>query len=600
MTSATHRRARVALLVAALVGFVSPTIPASAAAAPPASAAAAPPASQVPYQLIAKAYTELLGRAPDPGGWTSQVAYWQGRPCTAASVQGFIHGFVSAAAAAPPPGFAGVSGELAAHAYTPAQLTLLAYRFVLDRDPDPAGFALNRNAIAADGLLPVIDAMDDAPEFVSSVVPAVCAANPADGFGSAPATTAPAAGTAQLAPDSTNALQAALDAATGTVTLPQGAVFGLSRPLVIPSGIILTTAGSPGPDEYPKMARLVRLSTFATAPAGPLVEVEGTGQLRNVWVDGQRSVYPSQIDSTGAGGMDVELRGGATIDGAVVDDRLTGATGRMAVVAWSANDGVSGEAPCGPNTTIAGNLIDSYSSVHLAPGPGGGPSSFLSSDGIQVWCGTTTLAGNSIVDATDAAIVLFATAGGDQASQVRDNTIISAGNNAFYGIVADPLAPGTPRCDEGGRPGGAVASKDYGGTDVYDNHIWTGDRTHIDVLLSLGTDEDLGTCEHPGGPGGIGELNGTGAVFQGNDDDGLETRTEVAIYVGGMLDAQVPATNHFAHIVLEPAGMPLRADMVVATGTGTPEAPNYAVGLVTGIAYTPDTALVDDAANNTY
>jgi hypothetical protein len=560
---------------------------------PGGSSGAAPVPGAVPVQLIAKAYTELLGRAPDPGGWRAQLQFWAGTTCTAASVQQFIGGFVNAATV---PG-----GELAQYRYTPAQLTLLAYRFVLNRDPDVTGFGANRDYVAAHGLPDLVASMDHGPEFLDSVLPSICGKEPGYGFGTAPATTVPDTSPAAPAPDATAALQQAVDTATGPVVLPQGAVFGLSSPLVVPSGVVLITAGAPGPNEYPKMARLVRLPSFhAPTIDSPLVRLEGTAQLDNVWVDGQRSVYPGQFDSSGSGGMDVELRGGTTIDGAVQNDRLDNSSGRMAVVAWGGNDGRPGEAPCSAGTTIAGNLVEGYGSQHLAVDTSGSPSSFLSSDGVQVWCGTTAVYGNSIIDVTDASIVLFATAGGDQASLVHDNTIVSAGNDAYYGIVADPLAPGIPRCDEGGTPGGAVASKNYTGTDVYDNHLFTGDRTHINVLLSLGTDEDLGTCEHPGAPGGVGELNGTGAVFAGNDDDGLETRTEIGIYVGVMLNAVVPSSNHFAHIVLAPAGMPLRANMVVATGTGTSQAPNYAVNLTTGIAYTADTGLVDDAANNGY
>jgi hypothetical protein len=509
-------------------------------------------------------------------------------------MQAFIDGFVNGALQ---PG-----GELSAHNFTAAQLTLVAYRFVLNRDPDPQGFAVNRDYAAAHGFSAMVSAMAHSAEFTGQVLPRICGSDPDYGSGTAPATTIPDAGPAALASDRTAELQQQLDTATGPVSLDPGAVYGLSAPLVIPPGVELTTTGSPGPSDYPRMARLVRLATF-TAPSGdsPLVRVEGTGELDNVWVDGQRSVYPGQFDPYGDGGMDVELRGGATIEGVARDDRLTNAAGRMVVTAWGGNDGVPGEAPCAAGATVAGNLIDGYASVHLAVGPGGVPSASESSDGIQVWCGSTAVYDNAIVDTTDAPIVLFAPAGGGaQASDVHDNTIVSAGNSSFYGIVADPLAPGTPRCDEGGTPGGAVASKNYTGTDVHGNHLWTGDRTHINVLLSLGTHEALGSCEHPGAPNGVGELNGIGAVFANNDDDGLETRTEIGIYVGGMLNATVAGTNRFGHILIEPAGMPLRANIVVATGTATSPAPNYAVGLSTPFPYTSDTGLIDDHTNNDY
>src|SRR5690606_6494719 len=78
------------------------------------------------------------------------------------------------------------------------------------------------------------------------------------------------------------------------------------------------------------------------------------------------------------------------------------------------------------------NLITAYSSYHYNTSV-----SEPWTDGITNACDNATIRYNQIVDASDVAIVSFAT-GGNQSSQVYSNTILNAGNSSYGALGFDP------------------------------------------------------------------------------------------------------------------------------------------------------------------
>jgi hypothetical protein len=81
------------------------------------------------------------------------------------------------------------------------------------------------------------------------------------------------------------------------------------------------------------------------------------------------------------------------------------------------------------------------------------------------------------VDPTDVGIVVFKCGWGcNQASVVRDNTVLNAGNSAYGAYGVDPITD-------------SVASFDFGfsGTAIISNVLWTGPHAHIDIPLVVGT-----------------------------------------------------------------------------------------------------------------
>src|SRR5690606_30069501 len=113
------------------------------------------------------------------------------------------------------------------------------------------------------------------------------------------------------------------------------------------------------------------------------------------------------------------------------------------------------------------NLITAYSSYHYNTSV-----SEPWTDGITNACDNATIRYNQIVDASDVAIVSFAT-GGNQSSQVYSNTILNAGNSSYGALGFDPNS---------GRP-----LITFTGASIHENTIWTGADVHYDIGLYVGT-----------------------------------------------------------------------------------------------------------------
>lgn len=457
----------IAVAVAGIVSLCAPTTP----------AAAVPTA--VPTQLIAKAYTEVLGRLPSTTDWQSAVAAFDTSGCSAATVRAFVRN-------------AFLSAEYDSRAYDNAARLLTLYRGGLNREPDPDGYSYYLGLL--NGGTPwstVVDAILGAPEFTNTLVPKICGTDPTYGWGGTPAMAIPTSGTGFTGGTGAD-LQALLNAtpAGGTVWLAQKALVRVQGTIVIPSGVTLATTGAPVPSRYALQGRLVREALMTSE----MVRLMPGSRLEGVWVDGQRS---SILRLSGQGQPSINV---SVLGGTVVNNTLTGSAG------WTTMQlGTSDGTVC--DATVAGNLVTSYPSLHQGD----------FSDGISSYCDGGVIEYNGVVDATDVGIILFApSSGGRQHTDVRFNTVLSAGNSAYGAYAAD----GTT---------GKTQPPDFTGSSIHDNVFWSSARTHIDIGLAVGTRAWFGTLSS----------TGTGASFINNSTGGIVTRVAAGAVVAGMLNATV-------------------------------------------------------------
>lgn len=440
-------------------------------------------ADVVPTQLVAKVYTEVWGRLPDTSEWNSAVQEFAVHGCSVRSVGGFLRQFY-------------VSQRFGQLGYDDASRLLALFRGALNRDPDADGFAhYARELASGDRWSDVVDDVLSSVEFTTELVPLMCGSKPGYGWSSVPPLALPTSGEGFSGGTGTELQTVLSRAAPGsTVWLAQKALVRVDVPLVVPAGVTLATFGLPGTERYAAMARLVRGSLFT----GEIVRIMPGARLDSTWVDGQRSVIPRPALQGGTG-INVWLAGGS-----VVNSRLSESSG------WTSVQGgtnvhlderlpdVTG--PC--HAYVAGNLITAYASRHDGD----------FSDGISSYCDNTVIENNGIVDTTDVGIILFPPSlGGVQRSQVRYNTVLSAGNSG-YGAYAVDATVGHPE------------PPDFTGSRVHDNVFWSGGRTHVDIGLAVGTRAWFGSLSS----------TGIGASFTNNSTGGVVTRVGAGVAVAGM------------------------------------------------------------------
>jgi hypothetical protein len=472
----------------------------------------------VPAQFIAKLYTEALGRAPDPQGWTSAVQYFQSNGCNQALLTQWGSGFFS-------------SAEFTGLAYDNAAITLILYRSILNREPDASNYQAWLSALQNGQTLQSVAGAFFASSEFAALVPDICS-------GGSYSFDTMALGTAMEIPTSESGgyahlteaqLQSLLNstAPRNTVYLQQEAVVFLTQPLTIPAGVTLATYGLPSPQQHALMARLIRASPFGA----PMVELNAdnnpnpSGSLKHIWVDGQRTQSTSFV----SGAIDVEIYGG---QGATVDSNfLASSLGWSTVHSYGSLDG----RPCSSNT-ITNNVITAYPSVHANQ---------QWTDGLSVGCENTLVQGNQIVDPTDVGIVVFTAYPAIQRSTVSNNTVVSAGNSAFGALGFDPLqnrSAGTPN---------------FTGSTISNNTIWSGPNTHFIIGLAVGTRPWYGS-------GSI----GYGATANANTTAGIKTSFGAGIVVSGISGATVQG-NVFEEETIPPSwtGCP-EGDVLASVSAG--------------------------------
>jgi len=454
-----------------------------------AHAAAAPAA--VPAQFIAKMYTEVLGRAPDPEGWQAALNYFEVNGCDQTRLADWG-------------GSVFESAEFRSLGYDAAAITLILYRSILNREPDPAGYRVSLSALDSGEALPTVAAEFFAAFEFARLVPYICSGASYSfgtlGTGLAIAITASKAGGYGNLTETD--LQALLDStqAGGSVYLQQESVVFLTQPLEIPAGVTLATYGLPPPREHALMARLIRAAPFP----GPMVQINfhdnpvPSGSLRSIWVDGQRARATPFV----AGAINIEIYGGAEVT--LDSNFLSNSLGWSTVHSYGSLDG----RVCSGNT-ITNNVITAYSSVHASQ---------QWTDGLSLGCEHSVVANNQVVDPSDVGIVVFNAWPATQQSAVTHNTVLSSGNSAFGAYAFDPLQ------------GRSAGTPDFTGATISNNVLWSGPNSHFIIGLAVGSRPWFKA----------GDI-GRGAAAIGNSTAGVRTRLGAGVVVSGMDSATVQA-----------------------------------------------------------
>jgi hypothetical protein len=464
----------------------------------PARAQSVPVERNFPAQYYTKLYTEALGRAPDQGGWQGGINYFAAVGCNATSLQTIATAFFQ-------------SAEFNSLGYDNATKLLVAYRTILNREPEAAQYNqwltwLNQPGATFDGVIANFHA---SAEF-QTLAQTIC--NPkitGYSFGNTAAIDIPLGGTGFNGNETD--LQNLLNATPpgGTVAIAPRAVVRLSRPLVIPSSVTLVTNGNPLPNRYAEMGRLVRVGNWS----GTMVDLLPSARLQSVWVDGQRGSLPNRYDRPS---INVRVLSGTQTT--VAYNRLGNSRGATTIEMFGQ---VTGQ-PCIQNW-IVGNLIEAYSSNHF---------NGEWTDGVSNACENATIADNTVIDATDVPIILFSvnprTAQLPQTSQVFNNTIIQAGNSAYGGIAIDPFVN-----TNGAGDAPFTASRSFEGSSFRDNLMWTSDRVHYDIAIAVGTKPWFGNKSY----------NGVGGEFLRNTTGSLRISAGTGIIVSGILETNVDGND---------------------------------------------------------
>jgi len=503
----------------------------------------------IPTQYVAKLYTEGLGRAPDQPGWQKFITALTASGCSVSGME--TVGIASQTFFD--------SAEFTTANPDPQSQVMAMYRAILNRDPDPTGLALYESELAA-GTTPanVASYLYTSSEFATDAK-TICTStnqwqltvgstavtnvyNPDYSFGAVPA---PTLNLLSSGISTYSALVTALNAAASgsTVVLAQAALIPIPATLVIPAGVTLETSGTPPPNNYTQMARLVRSASYTTA----VVQVVGGATLASVWIDGQRPIVGS------GGGANVDTLGGT---GTVVKNNKSS---DPSVGSNFASEGVTDAHPCSKQT-ISGNLLTGYSVTHGFS---------ATADGMTMYCENFTITNNSIVDMADVAIVIFGTAvaGTTQDSTITGNTIVSAGNSMNAAIATDNITAISftgPVVNGNNTPGTGQQYPCFAGTTFTNNTFWTGPYTTFDFGIMAGGRPFFAaprladaTC--------TGAQAGEGPTYTNNGTGILSAQVKEGIMVDGMLNVTVTndgVTNPYTFVpnaALFPKGLPARA-----------------------------------------
>ena len=439
--------------------------------------------ARVPYQFIAKMYSEALGRAADAGGWQNYVDYFRANGCTQTTLAFVAGGFFD-------------SDEYMSKGYSPSEAVLTLFRAVLSREPDAGGFSRWEIMIRDGGWAPgdVARGMAGTSEF-ASLVPGACAGgsyrqdwamSQAIDIGDGVWTQAD--------------LQNCIDAGP-ICSIPPRKVVYLRSPFAIPSGKTLETQGGPDRRLYARQARIVR-----TSGVGNMVTLAAGAKLRDVWVSGQRHLFKDvpQIDGVLA---NVEHLGGAggEVAGCRVEFALQGS-----------NIETQGGGPIAIND----NLVVGYTGSHTADG-----TQTWASDGISNHNANATVSYNDIVDPTGVGIVVFGHDGIVQASDVFSNFLLHAGLSAYGSLALDTLH-NCQGCQFTGS--------------VHGNQILAGTTQHVDIMLAVGAGP-WAPAPPSCGPNSWSQC-GVGGAMEANStiwgDENQRIAVQVAVEVEGMKDAR--------------------------------------------------------------
>lgn len=486
--------------------------------------------SAVATQFIAKQFTEGLGRAPTPTEWDKWIRFFSSqRPsCGARPMRVLVRAVF-------------LGPEFARLRYRRVEALSALSRAALNRDLEAATY--QRYGVKRWRWLDVVGSLLHGRAF-DREASAICRApRPAYYFDNSvrPLQTATGPGFRGSSAQLQMTLDAKARAGGGTVWLARGAVIYVEPQMPtggvidVPPGVRLATIGRPGPRRYEKMARLVRVgSACLTGPPcdQPVVIVEAAadrsqdgGAVQSVWVDGGGG----NARTPAIAGSTVQVLSGENV--AITYDRLDAPIprdGGGATVLGLQGIGNDPSRPCSSLRAL-GNLVTVYSSDH-----------FLNhrwADGITVDCEEARVERNTIVDASDAAIALFGNDGADQRSLIRNNYILSAGNDAYSALDVDPHGQ-CVACPD-------TTARHFVGSSVDHNTFISGPRTGFGFGLNLGIRPLLNFPP-----------DGTGATAKNNSTGTGSARVNVAIAVSGMFHATLTG-NTGRFVLVHINGCPL-------------------------------------------
>ncbi|WNZ45217.1 DUF4214 domain-containing protein [Leptolyngbya boryana CZ1] len=465
----------------------------------------------VAYQFLSKTYTDVLGRAPDAGGWN----YWQGeieRDRSLDQVRRVGASFFT-------------GDEFLGKGYNTKDRLAVLYRVALSREADLGG--VNYWASQVDsGVRSFSDVVFNffwGTEF--NAIGSMYTQGKYEFRGGTPyrpeidqlayrigvrgigKVTEWSDAPAGVQITTSKQLQDLLNSAkVGTqIVLAPRTLIEVTETIVTPWGVSIYTAGYPDPSEYQKMARFVRASSFTD---GAMIAVSEASSLKFVWVDGQRSKLnepnfkPQNIN--------VGLLGG--IGSSIISSRVERAMGFSHI---TIGGGAVGLPPA--YSVVRGNFVD------------GTFSNFASqwSDGISNGGEASTIEFNTTINMTDVGIISFAPSKDRQKAQdsyVRYNTVLNLSNNAYGGIVSDGIV--NPE-GIGTTPGGYSS---YAQKLMFnDNVLRTSHSAFMAIALSIGTRAWFGNASQT--------INGS--AFINNTSDGQILRVGTGIVVSGALNATV-------------------------------------------------------------
>lgn len=131
-----------------------------------------------------------------------------------------------------------------------------------------------------------------------------------------------------------------------------------------------------------------------------------------------------------------------------------------------------------------------------------------------------------MIDASDVGIIAFASGPGlTQKSQIRNNTVISAGVPAFAAIMFEPLSVA--------QVGGSTS---FAGAAVTNNAFWSAPDSHFDFGLMIGNT-----------PWYANPSIGNGGSVSGNTNAGIATPAYVGLLVDGMTNVSI-GTNFISRV----------------------------------------------------
>lgn len=446
---------------------------------------------KTPAEWFARNFAEALGRLPSQDEWNFSLAA-AANTCSADSLKAAASLYNS--------------DEFLALPYNARERSLAMYRGLIGHDPSADEldrFAAWQDA-KPDGLCETIAYLVRSQQFASHTKdicsPALANYHYEKGF--------PAIGAGEKLPEATLREWLAAAKSGDVVELPRGAWVEVTSPLRVPTGVTLRTEGMTTIEDrraYARMARLIRKSSFR----GPIVQTQEGATLETVWLDGRIADFAHVTDKELLG-PNVFTDPTVAAASAVRFIRTDNPASAQNIRVGSYNKKV-----CTKPMTVNGNFVVNSGNDNRVSGPRP-----IWSDGVFVHCETSVVEDNEVLDPSDVGLILFVSENGKQRSTITNNRVLSAGNDAFGGLVIDTWTGF--RCN--------FEPCDFSGAGFTDNILWSGPNTRFVFAIS--------TASSPWSfiPG-----HGTarGAKFIHNTSGKSRIRTQVTFYGAHLLNATV-------------------------------------------------------------